>query len=275
MNLNAQRNPDKLSGASAVRAKMPSLEPSLQGLAMLSAISGFFLPFQGLRLMLSPGLRRYVLVPLLLNIVLFAALAYFAGSYFDVFMDEWLPQHSWLEFVRWILWFLFAVTYALAVFFGFTLIANLIAAPFNALLAARVEEKLTGILPADSNESLLRAVAPAVAGEIGKIFYFVSRALPLLVLFFVPGVNILASIGWLIFGFWFLAIEYADYPMGNHALRPNQQREQLRRRRFKALAFGAGVTTMMLIPVLQFAAMPAAVAGATRLWVDDLRPQQG
>ena len=88
-----------------------------------------------------------------------------------------------------------------------------------------------------------------------------------------PGVNILATIGWLIFGFWFLAIEYADYPMGNHALRPHQQRDHLRRRRFKALAFGAGVTTMMLIPVLQFAAMPAAVAGATRLWVDDLRPQ--
>ena len=240
---------------------------------MLSAISGFFLPFQGLRLMLKPGLRRYVLVPLLLNIALFAGLAYFAGGYFDDFMNEWLPQHGWLEFVRWLLWILFAAAYALAVFYGFTLIANLIAAPFNAMLAARVEEKLTGVLPAESDESLLRAIVPAVAGELGKIFYFVSRALPLLILFFVPGVNILATIGWLIFGFWFLAIEYADYPMGNHALRPHQQRDHLRRRRFKALAFGAGVTTMMLIPVLQFAAMPAAVAGATQLWVDDLRPQ--
>ena len=201
---------------------------------MLSAISGFFLPFQGLRLMLKPGLRRYVLVPLLLNIALFAGLAYFAGGYFDDFMNEWLPQHGWLEFVRWLLWILFAAAYALAVFYGFTLIANLIAAPFNAMLAARVEEKLTGVLPAESDESLLRAIVPAVAGELGKIFYFVSRALPLLILFFVPGVNILATIGWLIFGFWFLAIEYADYPMGNHALRPHQQRDHLRRRRFKA-----------------------------------------
>jgi CysZ protein len=58
--------------------------------------------------------------------------------------------------------------------------------------------------------------------------------------------------------------------MGNHALRPKQQRQALRRSRLQSLAFGAGVTALMLIPLLQLAAMPAAVAGATRFWVDDL-----
>lgn len=240
---------------------------------MLSTISGFFLPFQGLRLVLSPGLRRFVVVPLLLNIAVFAALAYLAGSYFDAFMTRWLPDQSWLEFLRWLLWVLFAAAYALLMFYGFTLVANLIASPFNALLAARVEEKLTGQRPADSDDSLWQAVGPAIAGEIGKIVYLLTRALPLILLFFVPGVNILVTIGWILFGFWFLAIEYADYPMGNHALAPKAQRALLRGRRFKSLAFGAGITVMMLIPVLQFAAMPAAVAGATRLWVDDLNQQ--
>ena len=240
---------------------------------MLSAISGFFLPFQGLRLLFSPGLRRFVAIPLLLNILIFAALAYVAGIYFDEFMDRWLPSQSWLEFLRWILWLLFAVAYALALFYGFTMIANLIAAPFNGILAARIEEKLTGTRPAEADESLLKAVGPAIAGEIGKIVYFATRAIPLLLLFFVPGLNILVSIGWVIFGLWFLAIEYADYPMGNHAIKPKAQREHLRRKRFRSLAFGAGVTVMMLIPILQFAAMPAAVAGATRLWVDNLKPE--
>jgi len=240
---------------------------------MLSAISGFFLPFHGLRLLFSPGLRRFVAIPLLLNILIFAALAYVAGIYFDEFMDRWLPSQSWLEFLRWILWLLFAVAYALALFYGFTMIANLIAAPFNGILAARIEEKLTGTRPAEADESLLKAVGPAIAGEIGKIVYFGTRAIPLLLLFFVPGLNILVSIGWVIFGLWFLAIEYADYPMGNHAIKPKAQREHLRRKRFRSLAFGAGVTVMMLIPILQFAAMPAAVAGATRLWVDNLKPE--
>jgi CysZ protein len=242
---------------------------------MLSAIDGFFLPFQGLRLIMRPGLRRYVLIPLFLNILVFGGLVYLAGIYFDDFMDRWLPSQSWLEFLRWFLWLLFAIAYALALFYGFTLVANLIGAPFNGLLAAQVEEKLTGERPAEADESLLKAIGPALAGEIGKIAYMATRALPLLVLFFVPGLNILVTIGWILFGFWFLAIEYADYPMGNHGLRPRAQRTLLRRKRVKSLAFGAGVTALMLIPVLQFAAMPAAVAAATRLWVDDLSAESG
>ena len=39
-------------------------------IVMLSPISGFFLPFQGLRLIFSPGLRRFVVIPLLLNILI-------------------------------------------------------------------------------------------------------------------------------------------------------------------------------------------------------------
>ena len=64
--------------------------------SMLTVISGFFLPFQGLKLILSPGLRRYVIVPLLLNLVVFAALAFIAGQYFEMFMDIWLPTQHWL-----------------------------------------------------------------------------------------------------------------------------------------------------------------------------------
>jgi CysZ protein len=36
--------------------------------------------------------------------------------------------------------------------------------------------------------------------------------------------------------------------------------------RLTALGFGGGVTLLMMIPLLNFAAMPAAVVGATRLW---------
>ena len=238
---------------------------------MISAINGFFLPFAGLRLIFSPGLRRFVMIPLLLNVLIFAALAYFGGIYFESFMDRWLPSHSWLEFLRWILWLLFAIAYALALFYGFTMIANLIASPFNGILAAKIEERLTGSQPAAADESVMKAVPSAVAGELNKILYLISRAIPMLLLFLIPGINILVTVAWVVFGFWFLAIEYGDYPMGNHAIRPKAQRVHLRQRRFKSLAFGAGVTVMMLIPVLQFAAMPAAVAGATRFWVDDLQ----
>lgn len=237
---------------------------------MLSTIGGFFLPWQGLRLVFSPGLRRFVLVPLLVNTLIFAGLAFLGIHYFEVAMDRWLPDEGWLAYLRGIFWVLFALTYAVILFFSFTLLANLIAAPFNSLLAARVEERLTGHRPPEDPTSLMKAIGPAISSEVGKLIYLATRALPLAILMLVPGLNVLAGIGWLIFGAWFLAVEYADYPMANHALKPKVQRAALRGHRFKSLAFGAGVTTMMFIPVLQFTAMPAAVAGATRFWVDDL-----
>lgn len=239
---------------------------------MLSIISGFFLPFQALRQIFAPGLRRFVLVPLAVNLIIFSALALVGAHYFETVLNSWLPESSWLAYLRWLFWLLFALTYAVILFFTFTLLANLIAAPFNSLLAARVEEKLTGALPPEDRTSLLKTVGPTIASELGKLFYLVTRAIPLLLLMLIPGLNVLASIGWLLFGAWFLAVEYGDYPMANHTLNGSDQRKRLRARRFKSLAFGAGVTVMMLIPILQFAAMPAAVAGATRLWVDDLQP---
>lgn len=238
---------------------------------MFDDFKGLLLPLRGLRLLARPGLRRYVLVPLLLNTAVFAALAYLAVGYFDEAMDRWLPAESWLAFLRGPLWVLFTAAYALLVFQVFTLVANLLGAPFNALLAARIEKMLTGAPPPEQPGSLLAAVGPAIHGELGKIGYLVSRGLPLLLLFLVPGLNLLAPLAWLAFGFWFLAVEYCDYPMGNHGLDPATQRRHLRRRRLKSLGFGAGVAVLMLIPGIQLAAMPAAVAAATCLWVEDLR----
>jgi CysZ protein len=59
--------------------------------------------------------------------------------------------------------------------------------------------------------------------------------------------------------------------MGNHGLRLAEQRKRLKSRRLESLGFGAAVAGMQVIPVLNFVLMPAAVAGATSLWVRALR----
>jgi CysZ protein len=137
-------------------------------------------------------------------------------------------------------------------------------------LSARVEELRTGKPLEDTHGPALKLVVEAVAGELGKLGYFVTRAVPVLFLFLIPGLNALAPIVWMLLGFWFLALEYSDYPMGNHDLSPRAQRSLLRKKRVSALSFGAGATVLMLIPVLNFAAMPATVIGATQLWTDRL-----
>lgn len=230
--------------------------------------TGFNHLLQGLGMLTRPGLRRYLLVPLAINIVVFLIIGWIGYSQFDSLLNAFLPEDGWLSFLRWLLWPLFALSVLLVTFYTFTAVANLIAAPFNSLLSARVEEILTGSRPVESPQSISATIVPAIRSELRKLAYFLIRALPLLLLFVIPVVNVAAPFLWLLFSAWFLTIEYADYPMGNHGLDFRSQHERLKKARLSALGFGGGVTLMMMVPVLNFAAMPAAVVGATRLWCE-------
>lgn len=232
----------------------------------------------GLRMLSQPGLRRYVIGPLTLNVVLFAGLIWFGvGQFAD--LVNWLlsPLPQWLDWLRYLLWPLFALTVLIAVFFTFSLVANLIGSPFNGLLAEAVERLLTG-KPLDDTGGWKRVVAdivPALLGELRKLGYFVLWAVPLAILFLIPGLNLAAPFLWAAFGAWMLALEYGDFPMGNHEIRFVAQRDILRRRRGLALGFGGAAMLATMVPFLNFLVMPAAVAGATQLWVRHLREEHG
>lgn len=236
-----------------------------------SPVTGFKFAFHGLRLIFRPGLRRYVAVPFLINLVIFSVMVWFGADQFDSVLDRWLPEDSWLSLFRWILWPLFAAAFLLFIFYTFTIVANLMGAPFNDMLAARLELMLTGRKPSDGAESLLAAVGPAFRSELQKIAYFLPRALALLILFFIPVVNVVAPLIWGLYGAWCLALEYTEYPFGNSGITFREQRQIVKGRRLTALGFGGGIMLMMLIPGLNFLAMPAGVAGATALWVDRFR----
>ena len=70
------------------------------------------------------------------------------------------------------------------------------------------------------------------------------------------------------FGAWVSALEYLDYPLGNHGARFADVRRQADNRRLGALGLGAPVAFVSAIPLLNLIVMPAAVARATALWLD-------
>lgn len=234
---------------------------------------------RGLGLLNRPGVRRFVAIPLTINIVLFALLLWLAATQFGGLIEwllptlpDWMPD--WLlEVLSWLLWLLFALSAVVLLFFGFTLLANLVAAPFNGFLAEAVERDLTGREPPGSGRGVMAEVGVAVSGELAKLGYFASRGLPLLLLFMIPGLNLVAPVLWLLFGAWMLALEYADFPMGNYGLSFRQQRDKAREKRLLMLGFGGAVTVGTMVPLFNFIIMPAAVAGATALWVEQFRAQ--
>jgi len=225
---------------------------------------------QGWSLITSKGIKRYVIIPLGLNILLFGGLIWAGYSQFGPLVDSVMSYvPDWLGFVQSILWFIIVLLTAIVVFFTFTPVANIIAAPFNAIMAEKIEEKLTG-RNVNSGVSLMTIIKDSIMSQIGKLVYIAAWSLSLLIIGLIPVINIISPFLWILFGSWLLSLEYLDYPMGNHDLTFKQQKQALKKRRGLALGFGGGVMALTSIPIINFIVMPIAVAGATAMWVDQL-----
>jgi CysZ protein len=228
---------------------------------------------RGFSLVRERGVFRYALIPLLINVIVFGGAIWLGAAAFGDFIEWLLPEWLDIALVRGLLWLIFAVGTALIAFYAFTLLANLIAAPFNGLLADRAERRLRGQLGTEGEQrGLLAEVGASFGAEIRKLLYLAAWSLPLLLLFLVPVANLAAPLLWLAFGAWMMALEYADCPLGNHGVVFSRGRRLIGQRRMTALGFGATVMVFTTIPVLNLVAMPVAVAGATALYVNELAP---
>lgn len=250
----------------------------LTGDAHVGVIAAMRYAVVGFRLIRTPGLRRFVLAPLVVNLVIFGGLgwwlsgtanAWVAGwSLFERYGDVWLLG-ALETLLRWIL--TLVLLFALA--WLFTLLANLIGAPFNGLLAERVEAHLTGKQATDDPGwlSMLKGMPRLMGSELAKMLYLVVFLVPLLILQFVPVVNLVAPLLLFGFGAWMFALEYLDYPMGNHGALFRDVRRAAREKRSTAFGFGLVVGALSVVPLINLFVMPIAVAGATALYVDHYR----
>jgi CysZ protein len=234
------------------------------------ALSGPQYLGEGLKLVLSPGLRLFVLLPLAVNTLLFIGLIVLAMQQFGVWMDSLMPNlPDWLSFLTYVLTPLFFVLVLVIMFFTFTLLANIIAAPFNGFLAEKVEVVLRGRddFPPFSWAELMAMMPRTIGREMRKLAYFLPRAIPLLILTFVPVLNLVAAPLWILFGIWMMAVQYIDYPCDNNKVSWDDMLAWLREKRWQSLGFGGTVYLALLIPFVNILVMPSAVAGATLFWV--------
>ncbi|MCW8194398.1 sulfate transporter CysZ [Proteobacteria bacterium 005FR1] len=222
---------------------------------------------EGLRLLTHPRLRLFVLVPVLVNAVLFVILTTALVQQFTAMLDwfmEWLP--NWLDFLAWVLGVLVALFVVLVYGYSFSMITNVIAAPFYGFLAEKAEELTTG--QALDGESLVQMIPRTVLRELRKLWYFIWRSLFFLILSLVPLIGPVIAAIW---GAWSMSIQYSDYAADNHQTAFTRLRQLLGMRLYSALGFGAVVMLGMMVPVLNIFIMPAAVIGGTMFWLKEMR----
>lgn len=232
--------------------------------------NGLHYLIEGFKLLNKSGLKRYVIIPLTLNILLFIGFFLIARHWFSEF-DHWLIRYlpSWLQWLDNLLWITFLTGLMLVFINTFVVIANLISAPFNSFLAEKVEFYLTGKITAQ--KTFLENVKDTpriLARQFSLIGYYLPRALVLFIFFFIPVIQLVAALLWFGFNAWFMTLQYLDYPTDNHQIPLSDVHVWVWQNRLLSLSFGVGVLVITMIPVLNFFIVPAAVAGATKLWVD-------
>ena len=121
-------------------------------------LTGISYIFKALPLLTRPSLKSYVIIPLLINILVFSIGIYFGFLYFGDYMDKLLDTSgmwSWVaaivEFIKPLLYIIFGLALLVLIFYTFSILANIIAAPFNSLLAEATEKHLTGKQMNDSD----------------------------------------------------------------------------------------------------------------------------
>lgn len=244
--------------------------------SMSNPLSGIRFFLQGVPMIFAPEIKKFVVIPLLINLVLFSGAIYLLATQYETLINwltpdipSWLPNFvtGLFEWFIGLLWVLFAAVALVIIFFGFTIIANIVGAPFNAYLSAAVEYKLTGIQPIDPRTSFFKIVIESIGGEIKKIIYFLFWIIPLLIISVIPVINVASPFLWAIFSAWMLALQYVDYPLGNRGFSFSKIRYTLSNYKMLSLGFGGSATVATMIPVLNFLVMPVSVAGATIMTV--------
>ncbi|MEZ9231868.1 sulfate transporter CysZ [Vibrio amylolyticus] len=238
--------------------------------------SGFGYFLYGITLASTPGIRKFVLLPLLANIILVGGALFYLFSNMDSWITQWMERlPEFLSWLSYLLWPLIVMTILATFSYFFSTLANFIAAPFNGLLAEKVEEHLIGNPINDEGIlSLVKDLPRIFAREWRKLIYIAPKALGLFILLLIPALG--QTVGpflWFIFTAWMLSVQYCDYPFDNHKVDFNQMRNNLKQNQTKTYSFGALVSIFTTIPILNLIVMPIAVCGATAMWVSEYKQQ--
>jgi CysZ protein len=257
-----------------MRSNEPPLRPTPGFLA------GLGYPLRGARFVYVEhrGLAKFWLPPIALSLLAFAAVIWLALAVHGRFAEElWATPvgEGWFEVAQQVLHRLLSWLIAIALISAGALCVALgtsvIAAPFNDALSEAVEGIASGRTAAPfSLARMLRSLGRTLGLELGKWLLYAGIMGPLLILNWLlpgPGSILYLLVGTTITALFF-AVDYLDFSAARHDFTLGQRAVLVRTRLPSAMGLGFGIWALLFIPVVNLLFMPAAVAGATLLFLD-------
>lgn len=233
---------------------------------MTSFLGGLGHLLAGFGLVLRVGsIRKWAIIPILLNTLLLVALVVLVVLYAD-------------DAVRWLLGTpastggkIAYYSALVAAYIGGVIVAvvlvnllsNVVAAPFYTKLAEATLQHLTGRSVSQEGSFFVLALV-TIYQELVKLVFFVGIQVFLLAFHFIPVVGSIVSLA---VSFLLLAFEFTDYSLEAYGLKVSKRWEFVLAHKAPMLGFGSGAFLLTLIPLANLFVAPAAVAGGARMVV--------
>ncbi|HNP74708.1 MAG TPA: EI24 domain-containing protein [Kouleothrix sp.] len=236
-------------------------------------ISGFAYPLRALALLRrTPRLWRYVLVPIVVNLLVGATLyatLLFAGLRAIDGMVVGLP--AWAAAFGALLRLLLLAGLLVGTAFVLVRFGVVLGAPWYARMSDQIELARRGVLPAadDGAGAALRDLGRALAFELKKLLLVLPIGAALLLLSFVPVAGqILATAGGIALGATIACLDFLDYPLERRRLSFRAKLGAIRRHLPATAGFGLVALGLVSIPLINLLAIPLCVAAGTLLFCD-------
>ena len=225
-----------------------------------------------------PILLKYVLIPFIINVLVFSLVGYLSWHYGEIFLNQITHRgEAWywslLFYLSLGLWGLLLI---LIIVFTFTIVGTLIAAPFNEVLSEKTEEILLGRVLENGERRRsffpgvfhrLRRVSLDLIENLKEITFFAFVGFGMFFLNFIPGLGTGLNTLWI----WiFLAFEFLSYPLSRRHYPFRQKLRIIWDYKELALGFGLGVFLILLVPLLNFICIPISVVGGTLLYLQEM-----
>jgi len=229
---------------------------------------GFRCAFQGIPyLFRHTSLLRLAAIPIMLNIGLFMGLIWLIYSKLGDLLSLLVSKPEawiWLIFYYILMVLAFLLILILGTFL-LCLIGNILAAPFHEWMSEKVRELEIGKKEERpfSFKVLFQEGKRIIGTQIKKLSFILFLEVLVLLFIFIPVVGTVLSGALTLI---LLAFQFIDFPLEIERLSVQEQRNRFLKFPGAWLGFGAGISILLAIPILNFLILPAGVVGASLLY---------
>lgn len=241
---------------------------------MADFLFGFTYPFRSIKFFFShPKLITYSITPIVINIIIYGSVFFFTYRWIIGSIDRWIGLDNtgagfWFQFLHTALLIVGFILLLFVCYLLFTILGNLVTAPFNEEISQRVEEIVTGGA-VGHKMGFWEDAYISIMGEAKKLAFYLFFLMLIFLLNVIPAAgNVLSAIIGTIFSFFYNALDFLDYPMTRRKMGFRQKLKVTRSGKMITYGFGAAAFLLMFLPVVNVFMKPILVVAGTSLYYE-------